>query len=215
MNQICKNLSIVLVLSFLLLMSGCNNGEIEEAIPPICDDNQTLVNGECIDNEVSDTTAPVILGIHNWTYIANEERPNYLEGVSANDDTDGDLTNEMHMDLSHVDYTVEGIYDIYYTIEDVAGNITTETVTVTVTVFSTDYDGFLEEDMENLTVPKNINIVNNKEFDCAEDNVVVYHYLSWWKVFESSESIESCCIIRYIYIDEQRTRKCIFFDVSD
>lgn len=189
MKQFCKNLGIFVLLSFFLLMIGCNSQDEEEDLEAICDDDQTLVDGECIDDEVSDTTTPVILGVQNWIYIKNEERPIYLEVVSANEnlDTDGRPTNRVSMDLSYIDDTVDGIYDIYYTVEDAAGYSTTETTTA-VTVLNTMY---------------------------AEANGFIYPYLTWWKVYGSSMSVESSCIIGNCYVDLQITRKCILLNISD
>ena len=79
-----------------------------------------------------DTTAPVIEGVDDITvYLDNE--PDYLDGVTATDDVDGDLTSSIVVDSSAVDVSMVGTYTATYSVKDAAGNETIETITVSVT----------------------------------------------------------------------------------
>lgn len=79
-----------------------------------------------------DATAPVIEGVDDITiYLDNE--PDYLDGVTATDDVDGDLTSSIVVDSSAVDVSTVGTYTATYSVKDAAGNETIETITVSVT----------------------------------------------------------------------------------
>ena len=79
-----------------------------------------------------DATAPVIEGVDDITvYLDNE--PDYLDGVTASDDVDGDLTGSIVVDSSAVDVSTVGTYTATYSVKDAAGNETIETITVSVT----------------------------------------------------------------------------------
>ena len=79
-----------------------------------------------------DATAPVIEGVDDITvYLDNE--PDYLDGVTATDDVDGDLTSSIVVDSSAVDVSMVGTYTATYSVKDAAGNETIETITVSVT----------------------------------------------------------------------------------
>ena len=79
-----------------------------------------------------DATAPVIEGVDDITvYLDNE--PDYLDGVAASDDVDGDLTGSIVVDSSAVDVSTVGTYTATYSVKDAAGNETIETITVSVT----------------------------------------------------------------------------------
>ncbi len=66
-----------------------------------------------------------------------------LRGVTASDDVDGNITKNIIVDTSEVDFSVGGEYQITYLISDKAGNETTETRNVTLmTVYDT---GFIKD----------------------------------------------------------------------
>ena len=82
-----------------------------------------------------DTEAPVIQGTKaEWALELNADKPNWLEGVTAVDNRDGDV--EVTVDDSNVDLTQEGIYDLIYRAEDEAGNVATVIVKVLVGDFT-------------------------------------------------------------------------------
>lgn len=80
---------------------------------------------------VPDTTAPVIQGTKNLS-VYEGNTPDYLKGITAEDETDGDLTAQIQVDSSTVDVKKSGSYQVTYRCSDAAGNETEETVTVTV-----------------------------------------------------------------------------------
>ncbi|BCJ93554.1 hypothetical protein acsn021_11230 [Anaerocolumna cellulosilytica] len=80
---------------------------------------------------VADSTKPVIKGAKNSkVYIG--ETVDFLKGVSAMDDRDGDVTNSIVVDASKVDTGKAGKYKLKYSVKDNAGNQATKTVTITV-----------------------------------------------------------------------------------
>jgi len=71
---------------------------------------------------VQDLSSPAIVGIQGMTYVFDDPAPNYLTGVTATDNVDGDLTADIVVDSSAVDLTVEGLYVVTYVVADAAGN---------------------------------------------------------------------------------------------
>lgn len=55
-----------------------------------------------------------------------------LEGVTAYDKEDGDLTNSVKIEESNVDINKVGVYTLTYSVTDSDGNKTTKTITVTI-----------------------------------------------------------------------------------
>jgi len=71
---------------------------------------------------VVDRTAPVISGVAGMTYVLDDPAPNYLAGVTATDNVDGDVTADIVVDSSAVDLTTPGVYIVTYQVEDSSGN---------------------------------------------------------------------------------------------
>lgn len=81
-------------------------------------------------NKTSDTTAPVItLPEDNEIQVGDQFDP--MEGVTAADDVDGDLTGDIQVE-GKVDTQNPGSYDLTYRVSDKAGNEATATRTVVV-----------------------------------------------------------------------------------
>ena len=79
-----------------------------------------------------DKEAPVI-NIKNKTYkIKTNGEINVLDGVSASDIVDGDLTSLVTTNLDTLDLSKEGIKKLEYNVSDKAGNTTTSTAYITV-----------------------------------------------------------------------------------
>jgi len=70
-------------------------------------------------------TAPVFTGIHNF-YVVPGSRPDYRNAVTAWDDVDGDLTDDIRVDDSEVLLDREGVYALRYVAEDQYGLETVE-----------------------------------------------------------------------------------------
>ena len=105
-----KRLSIfVLMLFGLTLLAACDNKPVEVE---------------------EDTTAPMIIGVADVT-IDMGDPFNPLTGVSATDDTDGNLTQSIVV-TGEYDINVPGTYTLTYTVEDAAGNEKVETRNLTV-----------------------------------------------------------------------------------
>ena len=80
-----------------------------------------------------DTTAPEIKGVKNRTvYVGGSV--DYLKGVTATDDVDGDVTDKISVDSSAVDTKKAGTYTVTYTVSDTAGNEAVKETKLTVSV---------------------------------------------------------------------------------
>jgi tight adherence protein B len=76
---------------------------------------------------------PPIINIKQKTYvIKTNEKINLLEGVTASDLVDGDLTNSIKTNIKDLDFSKEGIKRVEYSVSDNAGNTAFELVYVTV-----------------------------------------------------------------------------------
>ncbi len=78
---------------------------------------------------VPDTEPPVITGVRDQKILVGEGI-SYKKGVLAADVQDGFL--EFSVDTGGADNNVPGVYTITYSAQDAAGNVTTETCTLTV-----------------------------------------------------------------------------------
>lgn len=76
---------------------------------------------------VVDLIAPVLSGVEDLTYVMGDPLPNFLEGVTAIDDYDGDITNLINVNSSDFDDWFIGTYNIIYTVTDSSNNTTTYT----------------------------------------------------------------------------------------
>ena len=91
---------------------------------------ETIVVKVNVTEKPKDTKKPSINGTKDWTHRIGSDKPNWLTGVTATDDVDGNVT--VSVDDSKVDLSKEGTYNLIYTATDKSGN--TETVTVKVIV---------------------------------------------------------------------------------
>lgn len=74
---------------------------------------------------------PEIEGIRDF-YVTPGSEPDFLENVTAADETDGDLTANVIVDDSGVHLGREGVYELGYSVEDGCGLVTEKQATVTV-----------------------------------------------------------------------------------
>ena len=81
--------------------------------------------------EVTVDTPPDIDGVRDF-YVVLDSRPDYLESVTAVDDLDGDLTENIAIDDSQIRLGREGIYELTYSVGDRYGLVTQKQATVTV-----------------------------------------------------------------------------------
>ncbi|MBN2605509.1 MAG: DUF5011 domain-containing protein, partial [Bacilli bacterium] len=116
-----KKLHLIFVLLLIAtVLVGCEKDPVEKDDP--------------IDIVETDTVNPVISGTLNINYTIGDETPDYLAGITATDDIDGNLTSDITVDSSLVDLTTEGTYTVTYTVSDEAGNETEVSIEVIVTV---------------------------------------------------------------------------------
>lgn len=83
---------------------------------------------------VKDKIAPVISGLKESFTLTDKDKkaPNYLNGITAADEIDGDLTASISIDDSKVKYGVAGTYAVTYSVSDASGNKATATTPVTI-----------------------------------------------------------------------------------
>ena len=82
---------------------------------------------------IMDTTAPEINLDNTYIeYTVGEDIPDYMDGIWAEDENDGNLTDKVIVDSSDVDYQNAGSYEVIYTVVDQAGNRAVETAIVEV-----------------------------------------------------------------------------------
>ncbi|HHX76672.1 MAG TPA: DUF5011 domain-containing protein, partial [Acholeplasmataceae bacterium] len=90
--------------------------------------SEFIVDVVVVKADETDVVAPVITGTRDFEYTIGEPTPNYLAGVTATDNVDGEVA--VLADDSAVDLTVAGNYDLIYSATDVAGNTSFVVVTV-------------------------------------------------------------------------------------
>lgn len=89
--------------------------------------SEEIGNSERMVSEVQvDIVKPVIKGLKNRVVYVGTKKINYLAGVSAVDDVDGNLTSKIKVNKSRVNLKKVGTYPVVYSVSDSSGN--TETV---------------------------------------------------------------------------------------
>jgi len=84
----------------------------------------------CMEVYTPDTQAPVITA-EDLTVEAGKD-PDYLDGVTAEDDVDGNLTEHIKADTSQVLLDQAGSYPVIYSVRDAAGNEGRKEVVLTI-----------------------------------------------------------------------------------
>lgn len=99
-----------------------------------------------------DTTKPVISGHKNLFFTVGDLQPNWLEGVSAHDNIDGNIN--VIVLSNNVDMNNPGTYEITYSATDASFNQSTVSITVTVNVLNEFREGVTyTESFETNTAP--------------------------------------------------------------
>ena len=129
----------------------------EDKMPSPSDVGNYLTDVFWVGGQVEDRVAPVIEGVSDREYVLNDAI-DLIEGVTATDDVDKDLTENIQITIEEVtskffnlikikkevptiDNNREGEYNVTYTVADYSGNETVETCVVNV-------DKSLENDIE-------------------------------------------------------------------
>ncbi len=107
------------------------------------------------ESQQGDTIHPQIFGASDITYTIGDPTPNYLSGIAASDNVDGDVTSSIVIDDSAVDYTKAGTYAVIYSVSDVAGNERTVSIYIEVVdvAQNTTYDIFYLNDFHGSILP--------------------------------------------------------------
>jgi len=188
-----KKIIVALTLVLTLSLAGCtetplecDTGKIEtdgvcvlEEL--VCEDGQHIENLACVDDDVVvlDTTAPVLDG------LVDVELPygatfGDMTGVSATDDTDGRLTDDVVV-TGAVNVMLAGEYVLTYTVSDAAGNEAVRTRTITVLAEPTEWIGYghtmARVDDEDVVTYADVPATwwtVNAQFEIAEEDIDAY-----------------------------------------
>lgn len=127
-----RRLQLILVAFALVIgLIGCD----DTPKVPECTENQILTkDNTCEDIVVADTVAPTLSGVTDIAYTIGDDAPDYLAGITASDDVDGNVTSSITVDASAVDLTTAGTYVVTVTVSDAAGNSVSDTYNVLVSV---------------------------------------------------------------------------------
>ncbi len=117
---------------------------------------------------IRDTEPPVLAGLRDLSVVLGRGI-SYLSGVTATDNCDGEVT--IAVDTSKVDATAVGVYPVYYTATDHAGNRTTLRMSVTV------YKEEITADMLNARIDAIIEEIIGKNMTAEEKAREVYDYV--------------------------------------
>lgn len=123
------------VLAATMLFTGCSDKKNTDSTTGNTDSKETKQATEesSKDKEKSaDTTAPVITLSKTEYTVPEGEDVDFLEGVTATDDTDGDVTSKIKVDQSAVDFNTAGEYNVVLSVTDEAGNTAEQTIKLTV-----------------------------------------------------------------------------------
>jgi len=115
-RRLIAAVSMLLLTNFLVGCGGSNE--------------QTQPNSDTPINIPTDTKAPTISGLAALTVNLGDE-VNLLTGITADDDVDGDLTSEIII-TGEVNVNSVGVYILYYSVSDKAGNSTSTRRDITV-----------------------------------------------------------------------------------
>ena len=125
-----KFLSVLLMVTFVLSLAACGRDTDDPDPDPDPDPDNGDVDPD--PDPDPDITPPVLEGVVDVEiYVDSEFDP--LEGVTAIDDVDGDITDDIVVTGS-VNVSSVGTYFLRYTIEDSSGNRTEKTRFVTVVI---------------------------------------------------------------------------------
>lgn len=125
--------AMVVVLGIFLLF-GCADLETDMQNSDVISNNTMFdVASNISDSLASDNIKPVItLSKSEFVITVGDSAPNYAEIAKASDNIDGDLTSNISIDSSEVNYNSAGTYEVVYSVSDSNGNVATQNVTVTV-----------------------------------------------------------------------------------
>lgn len=117
-----RQIKLVLIVLFLFLLSGCTGTDVGEALT--CDECEVCEVCETgkQDIVIPEYSVPEISGTVDVVYVIGEDIPDYLYGVTVMDSEYGDITNDLIVDDSNVNYDVVGDYVVTYQVFNEDGN---------------------------------------------------------------------------------------------
>ncbi len=134
----------------------------------------------------ADTTPPMIMGTSAMTYQIGDPLPDLLLGVYAYDSKDGNLTDQIVVDDSLVDYQTAGLYHITYSVSDEASNSFSVTIDITVVdpnvtafidqlniYYLNDFHGAVLEDGSDMGLAKIGNLLLDEETNHPDNTIFI------------------------------------------
>ncbi|MBN2300162.1 MAG: DUF5011 domain-containing protein [Acholeplasmataceae bacterium] len=125
---------------------------------------------------IEDVTPPLIFGVFSFTYNIGDDLPDLLEGAVAYDPEDGNLTDQIEVDDTQVNYTEVGVYDIVFSVSDGTGNNDSDTIQITVQdvvqaenidylniYYINDFHGAILEDGSEMGLSNIGNLISNEK----------------------------------------------------
>jgi hypothetical protein len=191
------NQSIKVAVTFLLIvfLFGCDS--IQEGDENDCNLNPT--HTDCLDDE--DLTNPIFSNLPLDFAITKGTEIDLLSlGLTASDDTDGDLTDNISVDILDTSILEIGIHTVTYSVSDESGNSTSIYLTLTIESrdwISLGYEIFDVPD-ESIRSDKAKVIVNGENVFVYETRVNHNHTWTWnvpntmndVALFDFNESVE-------------------------
>lgn len=121
---------------------------------------------------------PEISGTDDWALYVGADTPNWLTGVTAYDEQQGNLTSDLAVDDSDVDLTAPGTYDLVYTVSDIDGNEEEVTVDVVVTYEIFDITYNLDGGANHIDNPATFTI-EDLDVTLATPTKADYTFVAW------------------------------------
>ena len=113
----------LLMTAFVLTLSACGGDD------PVCVSPQVLEGGVCVDPEVNEDAA-AFSGVAEVSLTVGDTF-NQLDGVTAVDELDGDITSSINV-TGNLDLDTVGNYSLTYTVTDSDGNVSEVVRTIVV-----------------------------------------------------------------------------------
>ena len=138
---------------------------------------------------VKDNVTPVFDGLRESFEITDKDKtaPDYLEGIKATDEIDGDVTAAIKVDDSKVTYGKPGSYSIAYSVSDMTGNTATanspviikDTTAPYLSVISSAFNLFVTDEKPNYA--SSVTAIDSVDGDVkdtltVDDSAVNYKY---------------------------------------
>ncbi|ERJ11895.1 immunoglobulin-like domain-containing protein [Haloplasma contractile] len=96
-------------------------------------DTNHNTTSQMITITITDTTAPILSGLQDLTFEVGSTEPDWLAGVTANDNYDGTIALTLdNVDRSNVDMNTVGTFTVTYTVTDTNGNTSIDTIAITI-----------------------------------------------------------------------------------